>query len=124
MARVAPLFCFAIVVQAALLAAHGQPLGVVLSTGLAHLALLQPWWPEFAGLGNVPGWSIGVEAFYYLSFPLLVGALMRALRATVALVFVASWLGGMAVALAVHASGDPWLTSWVRFLPPARWHES
>ena len=36
-----------------------------------HLFLLQGWVPRYTMDYNVPGWSLSVEAFFYLLFPLL-----------------------------------------------------
>lgn len=51
-----------------------------LSDGWATPILLQAWLPspENVLALNVPAWSLSVEAFFYLLFPLLIGAVFRA----------------------------------------------
>ncbi|WP_428330106.1 acyltransferase family protein [Mucilaginibacter sp.] len=36
-----------------------------------HVLLLQSWVPRYTMVYNYPGWSLSVEAFFYLLFPLL-----------------------------------------------------
>lgn len=38
---------------------------------LLNLTLLQAWFPGYAMTFNSPSWSLSVEAFFYISFPLL-----------------------------------------------------
>ena len=47
--------------------------GVLLSLGL-----VQSWLPAGAVFGNPVAWTLSCEAFFYLSFPLLVGPIIRA----------------------------------------------
>jgi peptidoglycan/LPS O-acetylase OafA/YrhL len=37
-----------------------------------YLLMLQSWHPRLASFWNYPGWSISVEAFFYIAFPFLV----------------------------------------------------
>jgi peptidoglycan/LPS O-acetylase OafA/YrhL len=80
--------------------ALGQ-LGFVL---FADFALLQAWFPEVARLwNNIASWSISVEAFFYLLFPLLLPLMLRLSRHGILCVAVASIalasLGGIAAKL-------------------------
>jgi peptidoglycan/LPS O-acetylase OafA/YrhL len=59
--------------------------------------LLQAWVPNAALAWNPPAWSLSVEAFFYVVFPLLVGWLMRTRRNTLAWVALASWLVSFAL---------------------------
>ncbi len=45
-----------------------------------HLGLLQSWLPDYVYRLNVPGWSLSVEASFYLLFPLVVSRLMSLRR--------------------------------------------
>ncbi|MEI8257475.1 MAG: acyltransferase, partial [Deltaproteobacteria bacterium] len=76
---------------------------------LVSLAGLQPWSPSTIPGTNIPGWSVGVEACFYLAFPLLASRLVGAssrLRAGTILVAsyalsLLSWL-----AFRAHGNGD------------------
>lgn len=46
-------------------------------SGLACVLLLQSWCPRTALAWNHPGWSLSVEAFFYLLFPLILLPLKR-----------------------------------------------
>jgi len=59
--------------------------------------LLQSWVPNAALAWNAPAWSLSVEAFFYVVFPLLVGWLLRTRRNTLAWVALASWLVSFAL---------------------------
>ena len=59
--------------------------------------LLQAWVPNAALAWNAPAWSLSVEAFFYIVFPLLVGWLLRSRRNTLAWVALASWLVSFAL---------------------------
>ena len=50
----------------------GHSIGVLLVTG----GLVQAWFADLQGL-NQPGWSLSVEAFFYLLFPFIGAALWR-----------------------------------------------
>jgi peptidoglycan/LPS O-acetylase OafA/YrhL len=59
--------------------------------------LLQAWVPNAALAWNAPAWSLSVEAFFYVVFPLLVGWLLRSRRNTLAWFALASWLVSFAL---------------------------
>ncbi|MCK5725457.1 MAG: acyltransferase [Thiotrichaceae bacterium] len=57
-----------------------------------NASLLQSWVPEYALSLNSPGWSLSVEAFFYLSFPLLLLIIYRTGLKKLALFAVIFWL--------------------------------
>ena len=64
-ARVYPLYVLALLVCFFIFSANNKT-----ALGLGLLGL-QAWSPRYALDLNVPGWSISVEAFFYLTFPFL-----------------------------------------------------
>ena len=69
-------------------------IGRVTVFGSVPVGLLQAWWPKTALLWNFPGWTLSVEAFFYLSFPFLAIWLVSRFRTTRALLtaIVLLWL--------------------------------
>lgn len=51
-----------------------------ISSLIASTALLQAWWPPLVFSWNTPGWSISVEAFFYIALPFLAFPLARLQR--------------------------------------------
>jgi peptidoglycan/LPS O-acetylase OafA/YrhL len=47
---------------------------------VAHVLLLQAYIPDYAMNLNLPGWTLSVEMFFYLSFPLLLVLLRKRTR--------------------------------------------
>lgn len=68
-ARIYPVYLLAllIMIMAKFKGAGSDPLTVGLS-----LSMLQAWLPGYPLTLNNPGWSLSVEAFFYLTFPLLI----------------------------------------------------
>lgn len=68
LARIYPVYLAALLLMivASLRGDGGDPLTVALS-----LSMLQTWVPGYAMTLNSPGWSLSVELFFYLCFPLL-----------------------------------------------------
>lgn len=94
--------------------------GIALSTVL----MLQAWIPRWGWWWNTPGWSLSVEAFFYLGFPFIAPILLR-LRATTLLgLGLGAWVGAIALAPLASAefAGDSawwgmdlhqrWLSAW------------
>jgi peptidoglycan/LPS O-acetylase OafA/YrhL len=76
-ARIYPVYLLSL-----LLALPFQP-GLSKGVALPVLAMVQawnPWRPDLTGAWNYPAWSLSVEMFFYLCFPLLQGHLGRCSR--------------------------------------------
>lgn len=68
--------------------------GVCLST----VSMLQAWVPGWGCWWNCPGWSLSVEAFFYVAFPFLAPRLLRMSAGSLAGVGMAAWLAALALA--------------------------
>lgn len=69
--------------------------------GGASLLLLQAWWYRIATAWNTPAWSLSVEAFLYLVFPLALPRITRMMRQwSIWYVAGAMWVVAMLVPLA------------------------
>ena len=105
LARIYPVYLLGLLLQAAFiglgiywdrfaLLKHGADIQ-------PHILLLQAWMPGWVHQWNAPGWSLSVEAFLYLSFPLLLPWLVR--RST------AAWCGLAAAVFALmYFVVEPW----------------
>ena len=67
-ARIYPVYLLALLI---IIAAKVKTLGENWETVPLHLSLLQSWIPGYPITLNTPGWSLSVEAFFYLCFPFL-----------------------------------------------------
>ncbi|CAM3293767.1 acyltransferase [Corallococcus sp. ZKHCc1 1396] len=117
-ARVYPVYLLGLMLEApafflAVLRQDGGPtlasLQHILGVGAAVVSLTQAWVPSAACAWNCPGWSLSVEAFFYLLFPVLAVPVARlgpkGLRGFgVALVAVSALLSGLWLV------GDGWLS--------------
>jgi peptidoglycan/LPS O-acetylase OafA/YrhL len=81
------------------------PRDAVAAVALAP-GLLQAWWPHGACQWNCPGWSLSVEAFFYLLFPVVGVWLARRSRRRLLLVAVA-WAVSLLLPIAyLHFTPD------------------
>jgi len=88
-ARIYPVYLVAILLMVvASFSELGQkPLALPL-----HLTMLQAWLPGYPMTLNNPGWSLSVEAFFYLCFPFLLVLIYRTGIKYLALVALVCWL--------------------------------
>lgn len=88
-ARIYPVYLLALLLM---IGAKWQGQGSdPLTVGLS-LAMLQAWLPGYPLTLNAPGWSLSVEAFFYLCFPLLVLLAQRQSRRSLLWGAVVLWL--------------------------------
>ena len=73
-------------------------------TGFTQLLLLQAWTPAAALTWNTPGWSLSVEAFFYLLFPYLLAALSRMTTRELVACGLAAFASSQVVAYALDLS--------------------
>lgn len=60
-----------------------------------NLTLLQSWWPPYPMTLNYPGWSLSVEAFFYILFPILLWLSYRMSLKLNAWLVGLFWLGSL-----------------------------
>jgi peptidoglycan/LPS O-acetylase OafA/YrhL len=126
-ARVYPLFLFTLLLDTphSFLAAvhhlgfHAAVISIAKAL-LANIFLVQAWLVSFRGIDN-PNWSLSVEAFFYLMFPLLSIPLIRRRSGTLIFILVTSYVLG--VALVAGISGFHFRQDSVKFSPILHLHE-
>ena len=87
-ARIYPIYLLAL---GLMIAANFSTEGSDPITVLLSLSMLQAWVPGYAMTLNSPGWSLSVEAFFYLLFPLLLLVVRQRQLSTLLLVGIALW---------------------------------
>ena len=113
-ARVYPLYCTALLVHAPFVVAsvwsrnaHKVALAKLATTLLVNLAFLQAWIPQARGPWNGPGWTLSVEAFFYLTFPLIGPLFWRLRTRIVLLMWGALYVGSVIASTAIGDRLDP-----------------
>ncbi|CAA6819692.1 MAG: Peptidoglycan/LPS O-acetylase OafA/YrhL, contains acyltransferase and SGNH-hydrolase domains [uncultured Thiotrichaceae bacterium] len=98
-ARIYPVYLIALVLMigANLKTEGSDPLTVLLS-----LTTLQAWVPGYAMTLNSPGWSISVEMFFYLSFPLLMLLMSKDKLKYLLVTGAVLWLSTQALQIYLH----------------------
>jgi peptidoglycan/LPS O-acetylase OafA/YrhL len=127
--RLVPIYLVALGLQFSIDAYvhRGVPLHYAAGT-LAQALMVQGWTPPLVWYGNPPGWTVSVEAFFYLLFPWLVVRLSRmSFRACLAIAGL-SWVLGQLVSLAYALTlpdgwppagqPAPYFLDLLRYLPP------
>jgi len=129
--RLFPVHALMVMASVVLFSASG--LGLIRAYPVALVASLTlthgwPAIPAASQMFNVPAWSISVEWFFYLLFPLLMARswIVRTLLAVAAFAIAASWghaLGCFASQANFQAAGDSFHTTCYQvflYWPPAR----
>jgi peptidoglycan/LPS O-acetylase OafA/YrhL len=110
-ARVVPMYWIAL----ALVVLFGpkQPPAPTAWIWLSAL-LLQSWWIGYSQILNVPGWSLSVEVFFYLLFPMLLRAMTRMRTTTILGVAAAVWGLNVAAHAILYRWTDPYQYPYLR----------
>jgi peptidoglycan/LPS O-acetylase OafA/YrhL len=69
-----------------------------------HLTMLQAWLPSYPMMLNTPGWSLSVEAFFYLCFPFLLLGVYKYGTYRFIIFAVALWIATQVIVLVLHNS--------------------
>lgn len=141
-ARVYPVFLVGLLIWAPmaiyLVANEDRSAGKTLISLVLNLALVQSWFGATALSWNAPGWSLSVEAFFYITFPFLLSGIQGRTRRFMLLSLISVYLIGMLPSVIygvinpeaipanelAHAyyKDAPVLVS-MKFFPPLRVHE-
>lgn len=89
-ARIYPVYLIALLLM---IAANLKTDGSDPLTAILSLTMLQAWLPGYAMTLNSPGWSISVEIFFYLSFPLLMLLVRRQQLKYLLIAGILLWFG-------------------------------
>lgn len=81
----------------------------------ASILMIQAWIPSLAYRLNWPSWSVSAEAFFYMTFPLVIlVANRRSVRAHPIAACIGIWLGALALVGGVaHFAAGPSATRWL-----------
>lgn len=107
-ARIYPLYLLGLALMAPWWFSQG---GGGAAPSLASLALVQAWWPPWSNAWNAPAWSLSVEAFFYLLFPLALPWVLRVSRGVLWGVAGAGWLVMLGVSFAYVGLAPDGLTT-------------
>ncbi|MBP7550162.1 MAG: acyltransferase [Gemmatimonadaceae bacterium] len=134
-ARLAPTYLLALLFAAALFArdarVQGLAAGHVTAIVSSVLTVQQAWRPETACQWNCPAWSLSVEAWFYLAFPLVIAGLgawllrgpARAAMRRGAMLLVVSLLASALIFPNGERFGGSWPVPVYSLSPLARWPE-
>jgi peptidoglycan/LPS O-acetylase OafA/YrhL len=107
--------------------AHGHSAHQTITGGLLAATLVQSWVPRYATFWNIPAWSLSVEAFFYLMFPVILVRLRRfvGLRTLIGII-LGCWIVSIVKSPVVHLVGavfsasDVNVTAFERYFPLVR----
>ena len=88
-ARIYPVYLLALLLMAV---ASSRELAETPLALPLHLTMLQAWIPGYPMTLNNPGWSLSVEAFFYLCFPFLLASIYRTGLKYLAVICIILWL--------------------------------
>jgi len=102
-ARIYPIYLIALllIVAAKYKILADDPLSLPL-----HLGMLQAWIPGYPITLNTPGWSLSVEAFFYLCFPFLLLSVYKHGTQRLIILTVILWLVTQALLLSLLNSSE------------------
>lgn len=108
--------------------ARVQDWGATLTAGMAAAALTlqQAWRPETACAWNCPAWSLSVETWFYLLFPVgmaLGGRWLMASRARGALLLASALGAALVIFPALEDASAGWILPMYSLSPLSRWPE-
>jgi peptidoglycan/LPS O-acetylase OafA/YrhL len=78
----------------------------------AALTLMQSWSPAASMVWNTPAWSLSVEAFFYLLFPLVAPPIMKLKPRSLLVAALAFWIASLAGPLAAFTAARFDHTFW------------
>lgn len=90
-ARIYPVYLLGLLLGLGPYILAGASKHLVVESGFTHLLMVQSWFPATLDW-NQPSWSLSVEAFFYLTFPLLLPLFARLRRRSLLLLAVGSAL--------------------------------
>ena len=102
-ARIYPVYLVALLL---IVAAKYKTLSDDILSLPLHLTMLQAWLPSYPITLNTPGWSLSVEAFFYLCFPFLLVSIYKHGTHRLIIVGVVLWLVTQIILLTLLNSND------------------
>ena len=110
-ARIYPVYLLGLLLGMEPYLVSGHRLFGVGTSAVASLFLLQAWVPSTLGW-NQPAWSLSVEAFFYLLFPLLLPLVAHLSRRGLWRVVAGAWAVFAAIILVLYLLGLHYATLW------------
>lgn len=98
-ARIYPVYLVALVLM---IGANLKTDGSDPATVFLSLSMLQAWIPGYAMTLNSPGWSISVEMFFYLSFPVLMLIIRQDKLRYLLMTGILLWVGTQLLQFSLH----------------------